>query len=192
MICESGKVVSVVSAGTFEGVTPGDNAVSGAYGGMKAAAVDEFARPLVGRRRLQPVVDIDRREQLYRWHLAAADGLCGAAAAVAATWIFGVTPSLWMLLVPVIAVTAAKLQGLYDRDDRVIVKSTVAQWPAMFQAAAITAIIVAVGWRWLTTATHGDGLRLFAFLVVTIFGLSVPTRGSRGGWRAVWLRLSAA
>jgi exopolysaccharide biosynthesis polyprenyl glycosylphosphotransferase len=158
-----------MNTGTLEGVAPGD-------GGRAISAVDdEFARPIAGRRRLQPLVEIARREQLYRLHLVGADAFCGFAATLAATAVFGVVPTLWVLLVPFFAIVIAKLQGLYDRDDLVIAKSTAAQWPAMLQAAVMTAIGIAVGWREVTTATHGE-LRIFVFLVVVLFVLSIPAR----------------
>jgi exopolysaccharide biosynthesis polyprenyl glycosylphosphotransferase len=114
---------------------------------------------------------------VYRLHLVAADAFCALVATLVGTVVFGVAPTAWVLLVPFLAIVVAKLQGLYDRDDLVIAKSTAAQWPAMLQAAVMTAIGIAVGWREVTSASHGE-LRVFVFLVVMLFGLSVPARGA--------------
>lgn len=157
-----------MSTGTLEGVAPGNRAIP--------AVEDEFARPTAAWRRLQPLLEIARREQVYRLHLVTADAVCGLVATLAATAVFGVTPTVWVLLVPFLAVVIAKLQGLYDRDDVVIAKSTAAEWPPMLQACVMTAIGVAVGWREVTSATHG-ALRVFVFLVIVLFALSIPARG---------------
>jgi exopolysaccharide biosynthesis polyprenyl glycosylphosphotransferase len=146
--------------------------------GRTLVAVDEeeFALPKQSSRRLAPLRAIARREQVYRLQLVAADAFCGLLATLAATFVFGVAPTLWVLLVPFLTVVIAKLQGLYDRDGLVIAKSTAAEWPAMLQACVMTGVAIAVGWRELTSASHGE-LRVFVFLVVALFLLSVPARG---------------
>jgi exopolysaccharide biosynthesis polyprenyl glycosylphosphotransferase len=160
-----------VSADTFRARAPT------AGHGVKPVVEDEQA-PVVAWKRLGPLLEITRREQMYRVHLVAADAVCALGATLAATAVFGVRPEPWLLLVPLLAIVVAKLQGLYDRDDLVIAKSTVAQWPPMLQASVMTAIAIAAGWREITTASHGEGLRLFAFLVVTLFGASIPMRAA--------------
>ncbi len=156
---------------TFEGVAPAGSAR------VLPTIDNEFARPVTGWRRLTPLLEIARREHVYRVHLVAADAICGLATTFAAAAVFGVTPTMWVLLVPVLTIVIAKLQGLYDRDGLVIAKSTAPEWPLMLQAAVMTAIGIAVGWREVTSAAHGE-LRVFVFLVVVLFVLSILARGA--------------
>ena len=63
----------------------------------------------------------------------------------------------------------SKFEGLYDRDDMVLRKSTVAEWRNVLRASVITAIAAYLSWWSTTTSADGHGLRVFAFLVAGMF-----------------------
>lgn len=127
---------------------------------------------------LEPVRESMRREGTYRRALAVADGtvalfvtlLAAAGWGIAFTWAF--------LLVPLVAVLVAKVQGLYDRDDMVLRKSTVAEWRTVVRASVITAIAAYLSWWSTTTPSEGHGLRVFGFLVAGMFVLTLPARAA--------------
>ncbi len=152
------------------------------------AGVHRVLRALARRRLPEPearvtaaeegdsLAEVLRREQTYRRLLAAADAGSALFAVLLTAWLFGVTPSLWCVSAALFAVLVAKIQGLYDRDDMVINKSTVAEWRTAVQAAAITSIGIYLAWRLVTDAQHGGGMRLFACLALAILILSGPAR----------------
>ena len=75
------------------------------------------------------------------------------------------------------AVLVSKVQGLYDRDDMVVRKSTVGEWRDILRADVIIAMAAYFIWWTSTNPSEGRGLRVFGFLVVGMFLLSLPTRG---------------
>ena len=122
---------------------------------------------------LQPVVDLMERERTYRRFLACADG----AAALAAILVVGESELRWaFLLCPILAVLVAKVQGLYDRDDSALVKSTLSEWRVLLHAAALTGIGSYLIYYAATPISEGRGLRFFALLVLGNFGLALLAR----------------
>ncbi len=127
---------------------------------------------------LAPVRASMRREGTFGVRLAFADGatalfvtlLASVAWGVAFTWVF--------MFVPVVAVLISKVQGLYDRDDMVLRKSTVGEWRNVLRASVITAIAAYLSW-WSTTApSHDHGLRVFGYLVAGDVPADTPGSGS--------------
>ena len=126
--------------------------------------------------RLAEAREIAQRERNYRYLLAAADGL----AALIAT---GLTLLAWdahlywpYLLAPVYAVAMAKLQGLYDRDEMTLHKTTMAEWRRLLAPAGLTTLGVYVTWHVLAGTTNIQHLRLFLFLMAVMFVLDVMGR----------------
>ena len=125
---------------------------------------------------LPPVRESMRREQTYRRALACADGatalfvtfLAAATWGIAFTWVF--------VLVPLVAVLNSKVQGLYDRDDMVLRKSTVGEWRIVLRASVITAIAAYLSWWSAAAPPQGHGLRVFSVLVAAMFLLMLPAR----------------
>jgi exopolysaccharide biosynthesis polyprenyl glycosylphosphotransferase len=89
------------------------------------------------------VRDARRRERIYRWLLAGADALVAVAAMAVAIWLlggYGLAP-LFVLVAPLI-VLAAKVGGLYDKDELVVEHSTLNELPRLLNLAAMLALIV--------------------------------------------------
>jgi exopolysaccharide biosynthesis polyprenyl glycosylphosphotransferase len=131
---------------------------------------------------LKPVQASLKRERFYRRALATAD----ASSALAS---LGITAAVWggpltalFALVPVLAVVIAKIQGLYDRDDMVLRKSTIQEWRAVFRANALITGAAYLLWWVLTreAENHGinHGIRVFGFMLATLFVLSITTRAA--------------
>jgi exopolysaccharide biosynthesis polyprenyl glycosylphosphotransferase len=125
---------------------------------------------------LEPVRESLRREGTYRRVLACADGATALFVTVMAAVAWGVAFTWAFVLVPVVAVLISKVQGLYDRDDMVLRKSTVGEWRNVLRASVITAIAAYLSWWSAGTPAGGHGLRVFVFLVVGMFVLTVPAR----------------
>jgi exopolysaccharide biosynthesis polyprenyl glycosylphosphotransferase len=125
---------------------------------------------------LAPVRNSMRREQTYRRALAIADGATALLVALFTAAVWG-TGFRWIfLLVPLGAVLVSKVQGLYDRDDMVMRKSTLGEWRNVLRANVITAMAAYLIWWASTIPTEGRGLRVFGFLVAGMFLLSLPAR----------------
>jgi exopolysaccharide biosynthesis polyprenyl glycosylphosphotransferase len=126
--------------------------------------------------KIAPVREVERREALYRRLLGAAD----FTAAILATWFsarfFVAAPRPAIVLVGFLAVLVAKVEGLYDRDDQVILKRGLVEWRVLLQANLLTAIGAYLAWRVITTAPEGYGMRLFLFLTIVSFALATPLR----------------
>jgi exopolysaccharide biosynthesis polyprenyl glycosylphosphotransferase len=87
--------------------------------------------------------EVRRRERIFRWSLATAD-MIGAAVAVFVTITLSADERLqptYLLVMP-IAALMAKLQGLYDRDELVIHKSTLDEVPRLVNLATLLALLV--------------------------------------------------
>ncbi len=85
---------------------------------------------------------IARRERTYRVALALADALAGAGAfAVIFGMLWPARLRLEFLIVMPLVVAVAKLQGLYDRDDMLVSKSTLEELPALVNLATLLALI---------------------------------------------------
>jgi exopolysaccharide biosynthesis polyprenyl glycosylphosphotransferase len=121
----------------------------------ESRAADPFSELLDARRRHNAahavvldrdsavVRDVRRRERIYRRSLAAADALAAAIAVLIAIDAFGGyrLRLLYLLVVPLI-VLAAKVAGLYDKDELVIDHSTLNELPRLLNLAAMFALLV--------------------------------------------------
>ena len=135
---------------------------------------------------VSPLHEVHRREATYRRLLMVADGGAAVGASILATLFAGQSPRWFFLLPAVIAIVVAKVQGLYDRDDVVINKSSVAEWRSVLQLSAITAVGVYLGWRLVTDAQKGGGVRLLLFLGCVTFLLDMSGRvGARAIARVI-------
>jgi exopolysaccharide biosynthesis polyprenyl glycosylphosphotransferase len=118
-----------------------------------------------------------KREQVYRRALAASDVLAAVATMLVISAVRGSAPSpVMFFVVPAIAILISKIQGLYDRDDMVMQKSTVHEWRALLRTDALITIATYVFWLASTTPSEDRGIRLCAYMVVTLFVISVPAR----------------
>jgi len=129
-----------------------------------------------GRAEADCVAEVMRRERIYRRLLALADALAMSATVMAVALVYRVSLDLVVIALPMIAILVAKLQGLYDRDEMVIGKSTLADWRPLLVTAAIDAIAVDLLWPELTGWAHGGGMRLFVLTVVLILALGLVLR----------------
>jgi FlaA1/EpsC-like NDP-sugar epimerase len=128
---------------------------------------------------LQAVEASLRREQIYRRALAFADALAVLAAVVLTAAFRGEAPGpLMFVAVPLVAILISKIQGLYDRDDMVVQKSTVYEWRALLRTDAMIAVATYLLWLASTAPSAGRGVRLCAMLLGTLFFLSVLSRST--------------
>jgi exopolysaccharide biosynthesis polyprenyl glycosylphosphotransferase len=118
---------------------------------------------------LDPVTETLRREQLYRRSLAGADAVVAVLAVLLAAVLESAHVTWWTLGIAPVAVVIAKVQGLYDRDARLIHKSTLAEWRSVLQFSAITAIAIYLAWVVMTTSQSRGGMRLFMFLTAAVW-----------------------
>jgi exopolysaccharide biosynthesis polyprenyl glycosylphosphotransferase len=114
------------------------------------------------------LADVSVRERNYRRILALSDTIATSAAIILALGLIGgeqVRPN-FVLLVGVVAV-AAKVAGLYDRDELVIGKSTLDELPRLFNLATLIALLIWLGRHWIVAGapTTQDLLVLWAMLL---------------------------
>jgi len=89
------------------------------------------------------LLDVRRRERIYRRSLACADALTAALTvlvAFVAVGGYGLRP-LYLLVVPLM-ILAAKVGGLYDKDELVIDHSTLNELPRLLNLSAMFALLV--------------------------------------------------
>jgi exopolysaccharide biosynthesis polyprenyl glycosylphosphotransferase len=137
---------------------------------------------------LAPVTQSLHREQVYRRALGVADGGAALAAICGTAALWGAAFSWLFLLVPFATVLIAKVQGMYDRDDMVLRKSTLSEWRPLLRTSALVTIANYLVWLASTDPAEGRGLRVFAFMVMGMFALVVPGRGAA---RRIARRLTA-
>jgi exopolysaccharide biosynthesis polyprenyl glycosylphosphotransferase len=125
---------------------------------------------------LSAVLELERRERIYRRSLGAADAVACLLATLICILAAGRRPTWAVVCVGAFAVLIAKVEGLYDRDDQVIQKFSIAEWRTVLQTATITSIGIYLAWRGITDAPSGGGMRLFLLLLLTGFGLAVILR----------------
>jgi exopolysaccharide biosynthesis polyprenyl glycosylphosphotransferase len=112
------------------------------------------------------------RERLQRRLLVAADSLA-ALAAVSLAALFTHAQLMWSTaLVILVVVIIAKLQGLYDRDELVIRKSTLQETPKLLVVAAATGVIVYFA-RDELLGGH-SGTPAFFFLIALLISVLLP------------------
>lgn len=136
-----------------------------AFAASTAAGNEPECAPNASQDVPRPVRDLMYREATYRRLLACADCVAVLGAIILAAELFHVAIRLSVLLAAPLAVLVAKAQGLYDRDETVIRKSTIAEWRSIVETASLTSICIYLCWRALTTASRGAGMRLFIVLV---------------------------
>src|ERR1019366_1492226 len=89
------------------------------------------------------VLDVRRRERIYRRWLAGADVLAAALAVLVAIDVLGgYRLRLLYLLVAPLIVLAAKVGGLYDKDELVVDHSTLNELPRLLNLATMFALLV--------------------------------------------------
>jgi exopolysaccharide biosynthesis polyprenyl glycosylphosphotransferase len=103
------------------------------------------------------------REQTYRRYLAMADGLAALVSAVAAAAATGTRLTWFAIAAPAVVVVGAKLQGLYDRDDLVIRKST---WTELPRILTLTGVATLIGYAARQQLLGGQSSRAGFFLVL--------------------------
>jgi exopolysaccharide biosynthesis polyprenyl glycosylphosphotransferase len=119
------------------------------------------------------LAEVRARERNYRRLLALSDIFAAAGAVVIALDVIGGDRlRLGFLSAIVLVVLGAKIQGLYDRDELVVAKTTLDELPRLFNLATLLALVA-----WLTrheyvvgTPTTADLLRLWALLLVGLAG----------------------
>jgi exopolysaccharide biosynthesis polyprenyl glycosylphosphotransferase len=149
------------------------------YGGRMHAPARRFTRaPLRLPKRERPAdigeiregerpFDQVRRDTLFRRALAGAD-LVSAAIAVAAAILVGQdTPNWGVIAALPLVVAAAKVGGLYDRDEHLLRKTTLDEAPALFQVATVFTLVM-----WLANGLVVDGM-LGREQVLAMWGLTV-------------------
>jgi exopolysaccharide biosynthesis polyprenyl glycosylphosphotransferase len=107
-----------------------------------------------------------RRDTAFRRVLAAADMVAAAAAAFAAILVGQDTPETGVVLTVPLVVMAAKVAGLYDRDEHLLRKTTLDEAPALLQLATIFTLVT-----WLLDGLVVDGM-LGREQVVVMWALS--------------------
>jgi exopolysaccharide biosynthesis polyprenyl glycosylphosphotransferase len=125
---------------------------------------------------LAAMTQVASREKTYRRWLGIADASATLVAALIAAVLVGRDPSWPIAFVAPFAVVMAKIEGLYDRDDQVIRKTNIAEWRTVLQTVTIIAIGLYLGWRVITNANSGGGMRLFLLLVALGFVLTLAFR----------------
>jgi exopolysaccharide biosynthesis polyprenyl glycosylphosphotransferase len=118
--------------------------------------------------------DVLRREQTYRWYLAAADATATLISIVAAAAITGTHLTWIAAMAPALVVLAAKLQGLYDRDDLVIRKST---WTEVPRLLALTGVATVIAYAARAQLLGGLGSRPGFFIALWSFAFLAMLAG---------------
>ena len=153
--------------------------------GLRAAAVP--AEQADGQARRSSVLEVLKREQTYRRCLATADGLIAVSALLLAAAIEGMSIHGWVVAVAPVAIVIAKVQGLYDRDDQLIRKSSLSEVRSVLQYSALVAIAMYLSWVVLTNAHGRGGMRLFILITALTW---VGTIGARAVARQLARRLT--
>jgi exopolysaccharide biosynthesis polyprenyl glycosylphosphotransferase len=127
----------------------------------------------------QAVRDVRRRERIYRRMLAGADALV-AVIAVFATFAmiggYGLRPG-YLLVAPLI-VLAAKIGGLYDRDELVIEHSTLNELPRLINLTAMFTLVFWLSRHYLVLGAPRTIDLLTLWLLMTL-GLIVGRSSAR-------------
>jgi exopolysaccharide biosynthesis polyprenyl glycosylphosphotransferase len=137
------------------------------------------------RRKREPVAvaDVLWRERNYRWALACADA-CAAAWSVILSMVviggFDVRPT-FLLVMPVIVIVA-KFEGLYDRDELVVRKSTLDEFPRLVNLATLLALLTWLARHYVIEGSPSTPLllALWVLLIATLFTLRLLARAAAG------------
>jgi exopolysaccharide biosynthesis polyprenyl glycosylphosphotransferase len=129
------------------------------------------------------VAEILKRDRRFRRSLALADVVSAWLTVLAAALLFGaVTLGAALVVAPLAVVTAAKLLGLYDRDEVLLRKTTLDEAPGIFQVSTLIAIVL-----WLVGVLHA-GRPEFVVICALLFTLTLALRACA---RAVVSRFAA-
>ncbi len=126
-----------------------------------------------------PLETVRRRERIFRRALVCADALAAGLAVLAAflgTGKYQLRPEyLWVVLLMVVL---AKAQGLYDRDEAMIRKSTLDEIPRLVSLATLLAMLLWLSRHFIVIGAPGTHtlLALWLLLVVSIFLARVGAR----------------
>ena len=132
-------------------------------------------RPVV-RTRARSGSAANRRDRTYKYALAAADVLAAALALFVCLTVIGDDRlTLAIFLAAPIIVVAGKVQGLYDRDELLIRKTTIDEAGPLFQLATTYALMLAILDELLILGTLGS--MQLAALWGALFCLTLAARG---------------
>ena len=126
--------------------------------GRRALFLEGGAQSVPAIVEADPTVEVEARDRLYRRMLAYADVGSAALALILCTSVLG-DDSLRLttfLALPLI-VAASKIQGLYDRDELLIRKTTMDEAPQLFQLATLYALVLWILDDALIAGQLGDG-----------------------------------
>jgi exopolysaccharide biosynthesis polyprenyl glycosylphosphotransferase len=125
------------------------------------------------------------RDSIFRRALAFADLFSAGLAVTAAILLGNDSPSFGVLAALPLVVLAAKVAGLYDRDEHLLRKATLDEAPALFQLATVYTLVV-----WLLQGVFMDGF-LGRDQVLGLWGLlTVALVGSRAAARRLAVALA--
>jgi len=138
------------------------------------------AEPAATIHERDPLAEVARRDAVFRRALVAADILAVALSLVVCTLAFAdiaLTP--YALLALPLAVIAGKLQGIYDRDELLINKTTLDQAPQLFQLATVSALLLFITQSWYLRGALTPHPVLLLWLSLLAF-LILARRAARG------------
>ena len=127
----------------------------------------------------EAVREVRRRERIYRRMLAGADALVAAIAVLVAIDVlggYGLRPG-YLVVAPLI-VLAAKVGGLYDKDELVIEHSTLNELPRLVNLAAMSALLFWLARHYLVLGAPGTR-DLLALWLLLILGLVAGRSSAR-------------
>jgi exopolysaccharide biosynthesis polyprenyl glycosylphosphotransferase len=99
-----------------------------------------------------------RRDAIYRRLLACGDLLAAAFSFLVSISILGEdSPGPWLIVATLLIVPAAKLAGLYDRDQHLIHKTTLDEAPTIFGVATLYTLLAFLGGESFVNGHFGQG-----------------------------------
>ena len=129
------------------------------------------AEPAIQETR-SPFAEVEARDRRYRWALAASDVLAAILAIGLAT-VLSPDNLRWATLLGLpLVVLVSKLQGLYDRDELLIRKTTVDEAPKIFQLATLFTLLFWMCSGALLTGPLGQGQALALWAALMVFALA--------------------
>lgn len=128
-----------------------------------------------------PSPAVRRRDRGFRHGLLAADVLAAVLVALLVSgWVDGGRLASAVLVLPLLVIGVHAVNGMYERDEKLINKSTLDEAPAIFQAATLVAVLALLFDRVLLDTTVDP-----VTVVATWIGLAVIVTTCRVAARAV-------
>src|SRR5262249_26062475 len=126
-------------------------------------------RPIEER---HPLEEVARRDAIFRRSLAVADMVAAALAVLLCVEVLGDDRlrALTLLSLPLVCVVG-KVQGVYDRDELLINKTTIDQAPQLFQLATLYALVFVLLGRYFVVGTLGTTQVLALWGTLFVFAL---------------------